>query len=90
MGRRAVIKIGPKNPSRTAVLEVAHGLARYAATCQDNGLVPIVEPEVLIDGPHDIETCARVTEEVLVCLATGVFLSAWRANRLCGCNGRLR
>ncbi|KAI4306257.1 hypothetical protein L6164_029550 [Bauhinia variegata] len=43
----------------------AHGLARYAIICQENGLVPIVEPEILTDGPHDIKKCAAVTEVVL-------------------------
>ncbi|KAH7279104.1 hypothetical protein KP509_37G005300 [Ceratopteris richardii] len=45
--------------------ENAHGLARYAVICQENGLVPIVEPEVLSDGNHDIKKCAAVTERVL-------------------------
>lgn len=60
-----MVKISDKNPSELAVMETAHGLARYAATCQDNGLVPIVEPEVLMDGSHDIEKAAQVTEHVL-------------------------
>jgi len=61
---RAVIKIGKNMPSEMAIMENAHGLARYAIICQENGLVPIVEPEILVDGPHDIETCARVSERV--------------------------
>ena len=43
---------------------MAKGLAQYAAICQDNGLVPIVEPEVLIDGTHSIQTCAKISEHV--------------------------
>ncbi|GLJ08201.1 hypothetical protein SUGI_0083990 [Cryptomeria japonica] len=62
---RAVLKIGPTEPSELAIQQNAHGLARYAIICQENGLVPIVEPEVLTDGPHDIKKCAEVTERVI-------------------------
>ncbi|KAJ7981125.1 Fructose-bisphosphate aldolase [Quillaja saponaria] len=62
---RAVLKIGPNEPSQLAINENANGLARYAIICQENGLVPIVEPEILVDGPQDIEKCADVTERVL-------------------------
>jgi len=62
---RAVLKITDSLPSETAILENAHTLARYAAICQDNGLVPIVEPEILIDGNHTIERCSAVTQHVL-------------------------
>ncbi|XVF70945.1 hypothetical protein PTKIN_Ptkin11bG0203000 [Pterospermum kingtungense] len=62
---RAVLKIGPNEPSELAIQQNAQGLARYAIICQENGLVPIVEPEVLTDGPHDIKKCAAVTETVL-------------------------
>jgi len=62
---RAVLKIGNGCPSNISVKENANGLARYAAICQDNGLVPIVEPEVLMDGDHTIEETVRVTEHVL-------------------------
>lgn len=62
---RAVLKIGPKEPSELAIHENAKGLARYALICQENGLVPIVEPEILVDGSHDINKCAEVTERVL-------------------------
>ena len=48
-----------------AIHENAYGLARYASICQENGLVPIVEPEILTDGTHSIETCAAATETVL-------------------------
>ena len=61
---RAVLKIGKNEPSELAILENAHGLARYAAICQENGLVPIVEPEVLVDGTHDIDECAEKSERV--------------------------
>ncbi|KAL2317537.1 hypothetical protein Fmac_031413 [Flemingia macrophylla] len=62
---RAVLKIGPNEPSELAIHENAYGLARYAVICQENGLVPIVEPEILVDGRHDINKCAEVTERVL-------------------------
>jgi fructose-bisphosphate aldolase class I len=62
---RAVLKIGPNEPSQLSIEQNAQGLARYAIICQENGLVPIVEPEILVDGPHDIDRCAYVTEVVL-------------------------
>ncbi len=62
---RAVIDIGPGIPSYNCVSANAHALARYAALCQEQGLVPIVEPEVLMDGDHDINRCEDVTEFVL-------------------------
>ncbi len=62
---RAVIDINPGIPSYTCVKANAHALARYAAICLEGGLVPIVEPEVLMDGAHDIDRCAEVTEWVL-------------------------
>ncbi|WZY69663.1 hypothetical protein YC2023_001903 [Brassica napus] len=62
---RAVLKIGATEPSELSIQENAKGLARYAIICQENGLVPIVEPEVLTDGSHDIKKCAAVTETVL-------------------------
>ncbi|KAE8098480.1 hypothetical protein FH972_016538 [Carpinus fangiana] len=62
---RAVLNIGVTEPSQLAINENANGLARYAIICQENGLVPIVEPEILVDGSHDIEKCADVTERVL-------------------------
>ncbi|KAF5747825.1 fructose-bisphosphate aldolase cytoplasmic isozyme [Tripterygium wilfordii] len=62
---RAVLKIGLTEPSQLAINENANGLARYAIICQENGLVPIVEPEILVDGSHSIEKCADVTERVL-------------------------
>ena len=62
---RAVIKIDATRPSRYALQTNAHALARYAALCQENGLVPIVEPEVLMDGDHTIQRCYEVTELTL-------------------------
>ncbi|MEM9274713.1 MAG: class I fructose-bisphosphate aldolase [Cyanobacteria bacterium P01_F01_bin.143] len=62
---RAVITIGESIPSVGCIEANAHGLARYAALCQENGLVPIVEPEVLINGSHDIDRCYQVTESTL-------------------------
>lgn len=62
---RAVITIGDGLPSTRAIEVNADSLARYAAICQELGIVPIVEPEVLMDGSHTIERCAAVTEEVL-------------------------
>ncbi|GBG81373.1 hypothetical protein CBR_g32047 [Chara braunii] len=62
---RAVLKIADGCPSPLAIQSNAEGLARYASICQENGLVPIVEPEILIDGSHDIERSAAVTEKVL-------------------------
>ena len=62
---RAVIDIGNNIPSTTAIHVNAHALARYAALCQAEQIVPIVEPEVLMDGDHDIDRCYEVTERVL-------------------------
>ena len=62
---RAVIAIGPGIPSAPCIEANAHALARYAAACQEVGLVPIVEPEVLMDGDHTIERCFEVTEATL-------------------------
>jgi fructose-bisphosphate aldolase class I len=62
---RAVIDIGAGIPSYTCIRTNTHALARYAALCQAANIVPIVEPEVLMDGDHDIARCAEVTEFVL-------------------------
>ena len=62
---RAVIDVGQGIPSYTAVRTNAHALARYAALCQAAQIVPIVEPEVLMDGDHDIDRCYEVTQRVL-------------------------
>jgi fructose-bisphosphate aldolase class I len=70
---RAVIKIGPGLPTPRCISANAHALARYAALCQENELVPIVEPEVLMDGDHDIARCEQVTSSVL----QAVFSELW-------------
>ncbi len=71
---RAVIKIEQQTlPSRAAILANAHALARYARICQSEGIVPIVEPEVLMDGDHSIERSFEVTSEVL----QSVFSELW-------------
>lgn len=62
---RGVITIGNGIPSRTCIESNAHLLARYAALCQEAGIVPIVEPEVLMDGDHTLERCREVTEQVI-------------------------
>jgi fructose-bisphosphate aldolase class I len=61
---RAVFTIGELTPSRACVEANAHALARYAALCQETGLLPIVEPEVLMDGEHTLARCGRVTDDV--------------------------
>jgi len=73
------VKISDVLPSEASVNETANTLARYAAICQENGLVPIVEPEILQDGNHTIERCAQVSETVFArvqqqLLAAGVLL----------------
>ena len=62
---RAVIVVGENIPSQGCIEANAHALARYAALCQEAGLVPIVEPEVLMDGDHTLKRCSEVTEKVL-------------------------
>src|SRR5699024_4469812 len=62
---RAVIAIGEDIPTRTCLEANAHALARYAALCQEAGIVPIVEPEVLMDGSHDLDTAYDVSEAAL-------------------------
>ena len=62
---RAVITIGKGIPTQACIEANAHALARYAALCQEVGIVPIVEPEVLMDGDHTMERCFEVTEQVL-------------------------
>jgi fructose-bisphosphate aldolase class I len=72
---RAVIDIGDGIPSRGAIEANAHALARYAALCQEQNIVPIVEPEVLMDGAHTIERCEEVTDATL----NEVFIQLHRA-----------
>ena len=70
---RAVINIGEDIPSGTCIEANAHALARYAALCQEQGLVPMVEPEVLMDGNHDIDTCFEVSEVTLRALFDALY-----------------
>ena len=70
---RAVINIGEDIPSGTCIEANCHALARYAALCQEQGLVPMVEPEVIMDGDHDIETCYEVTEATLRSLFAALY-----------------
>ena len=62
---RGVIAIAKGLPTDYCIVANAHALARYAALCQEEGIVPIVEPEVLMDGEHDIHLCERVTSQIL-------------------------
>ncbi len=75
---RAVIDIGASIPSYNCVNANAQALARYAALAQENGIVPIVEPEVLMDGDHDIATCERVTGWVLESVFSQLFYAGVR------------
>jgi fructose-bisphosphate aldolase class I len=72
---RAVITIGADMPSTTCIAGNAHALGRYAAICQAAGLVPIVEPEVLMDGDHTIERCEEVTEWTLSSVYQALYLN---------------
>lgn len=72
---RAVITIGEKIPSYGCIEANAHALARYAALCQEVSLVPIVEPEVLMEGDHTLERCFEVTEKVLHIVFKQLYLS---------------
>ena len=76
---RAVIKIGKNMPSDACISTNAHALARYASICQEQGLVPIIEPEVLMEGDHDAQTCYDVSAQILAatfdeCRIQGVHL----------------
>ncbi len=71
---RAVITIGNGIPTYTCLEANAHALARYAVLCQEGGLVPIVEPEVLLDGSHTVERCQEVIEQALKVTFTALFL----------------
>ena len=62
---RAVIRIGQNMPSIANISTNAHALARYASICQEQGLVPIIEPEVIMEGDHNAERCFQVTSEIL-------------------------
>jgi len=69
---RAVLKIGEGMPSELSIRETAWTLARYGSICQDNGLVPIIEPEILQDGSHSIEVCAAVSERVFAAVMSAM------------------
>jgi len=71
---RAVILIDGALPTEACLVSNAHALARYAAACQKAGIVPIVEPEVIMDGSHSIERCAEVTERALHILFEQLYL----------------
>jgi len=71
---RAVIAIGEGLPSWGSIEANAHALARYAALCQEAGLVPVVEPEVIMDGEHTLEQCCEVTDEVLRAVFSELFV----------------
>ena len=75
---RAVITIGNGTPSHTCIYANAHALARYAASCQAASIVPMIEPEVLLDGDHTIERCEEVTEATL--RATFAALAAYNVS----------
>ncbi|XP_034461289.1 fructose-bisphosphate aldolase C-A [Hippoglossus hippoglossus] len=62
---RCVLKISDTNPSKLAITENANVLARYSSICQQHGIVPVIEPEILPDGDHDLKRCQYVTEKVL-------------------------
>ena len=70
---RAVITIGDDAPSATCIDANCHALARYASLCQEAGIVPMVEPEVLMDGDHDIDICYEVTEVTLRSLFAALY-----------------
>jgi fructose-bisphosphate aldolase class I len=72
---RAVITIGKDIPTTTCIAANAHALGRYAAICQATGLVPIVEPEVLMDGDHTIERCEEVTEWTLTAVYQALYVN---------------
>ena len=71
---RAVIAIGNGIPSRACIEANANALARYAALCQEAGLVPVVEPEVLMEGDHDLQRCFDITDQVLLTVFDQLYL----------------
>ena len=79
---RAVINIGADIPSGYGIAANAHALARYAALCQEAGIVPIVEPEVIMDGSHTIERCYDVTERTLHALFEAIYAQRVRTEHL--------
>lgn len=79
---RAVINIGAEIPSNCCISANVHALARYAALCQEAGIVPIVEPEVIMDGAHTIERCFDVTETTLHALFDAIYQQRVRTEHL--------
>ena len=79
---RAVISIGKDLPSTYCIEANAHALARYAALCQEAGIVPIVEPEVLMDGSHTLDRCYSVTEQTLITLFHELYRQRVRVEHL--------
>ena len=79
---RAVITIGKDIPTTYCIEANAHALARYAALCQEAGIVPIVEPEVLMDGNHTLERCYAVTEQTLIALFHELYRQRVRSEHL--------
>jgi fructose-bisphosphate aldolase class I len=79
---RAVITVGKDIPSDYCIEANAHALARYAALCQEAGIVPIVEPEVLMDGNHTLERCFAVTESTLHALFSEIHRQRVRVEHL--------
>ena len=80
---RAVITIGENIPSARCIDANAHGLARFAALSQEAGLVPIVEPEVLMDGPHSIGRCEEVTGQTLEAVFSALYLHGVELEGIC-------
>jgi len=70
---RCVVKMNRDGPTEASIRETAHTLARYGAICQENGLVPIIEPEILQDGDHDVHACAEASERVLTAVMKEMF-----------------
>ena len=77
---RAIYRIATNGPSRLAIDENARTLARYASICQDNGLVPVVEPDIVRDGDHTLETCMQVRCHILFILVSEPFTSVITIN----------
>ena len=75
---RAVIEIDDTRPSSYCIAANAHALARYAALCQEADIVPIVEPEILMDGDHDIDACEEATARTLDALYKQIYRVEWR------------
>ena len=72
---RAIYRIATNGPSTLAIDENARTLARYASICQDNGLVPVVEPDIVRDGDHTLDTCMQVRYHILFILGSEPYTS---------------